>query len=146
MPDQKSQKTQAATKPAKLRHIAITVPDPEKAAAFYERSLGLKRVGGTDWAGARGVYLSDGVINLALLQYKTDEFAGERGTQFVGLHHFGFVVEDIDRARESVEQAGAKHWMGEPADGTGFYEVKYFDPNGVVFDITENGWTGAAKD
>jgi methylmalonyl-CoA/ethylmalonyl-CoA epimerase len=127
---------------AKLRHIAITVPDPEKAAAFYERSLGLKRVGGTDWAGARGVYLTDGVINLALLHYKTDEFAGERGTEFVGLHHIGFIVENIDEARKSVEAAGGKHWMGEPVDGSGFYEVKYFDPDGVVFDITENGWTG----
>ena len=131
---------------AKLRHIAITVRDPEKAAAFYERSLGLKRVGGTDWEGARGVYLTDGVINLALLRYKTDEFAGERGTGFVGLHHFGFIVQDIDETRKSVEAAGARHWMGEPASGSGFYEVKYFDPDGVVFDLTENGWTGASKD
>ena len=30
---------------AKLRHIAITVPDPEKAAQFYEKAFGLKRVG-----------------------------------------------------------------------------------------------------
>jgi predicted enzyme related to lactoylglutathione lyase len=40
---------------AKLRHIAITVPDPEKAAEFYMRAFGLERVGQTDWAGARGV-------------------------------------------------------------------------------------------
>ena len=38
---------------AKLRHIAITVPDPEKAAEFYERALGLKRVGTTDWEAPR---------------------------------------------------------------------------------------------
>jgi catechol 2,3-dioxygenase-like lactoylglutathione lyase family enzyme len=131
---------------AKLRHIAITVRDPEKAAAFYERSLGLRRVGGTDWEGARGVYLTDGVVNLALLRYKTDEFAGERGTGFVGLHHFGFIVQDIDETRKSVEAAGGRHGRGEPASGSGFYEVKYFDPDGVVFDLTENGWTGASKD
>ena len=28
------------TKPAKLRHIAITVPDPAKAAEFYMRAFG----------------------------------------------------------------------------------------------------------
>ena len=28
---------------AKLRHIAITVPDPEKAAQFYLRAFGMKR-------------------------------------------------------------------------------------------------------
>ena len=27
----------------KLRHIAISVPDVEKAAAFYESAFGLKR-------------------------------------------------------------------------------------------------------
>ena len=61
---------------AKLRHIAITVPDPAKAAEFYVKAFGLKKVGETDWTGARGVYLSDGVINLALLHYKTEEYAG----------------------------------------------------------------------
>jgi catechol 2,3-dioxygenase-like lactoylglutathione lyase family enzyme len=54
---------------AKLRHIAITVPDPQKAAAFYMRVFGMKKVGETDWVNARGVYLSDGTINLALLNY-----------------------------------------------------------------------------
>ena len=126
---------------AKLRHIAITVPDPEKTAAFYIEVFGLKRVGTTDWANARGVYLSDGTINIALLHYKTEEAAGERGTGFVGLHHIGFLVEDVAATRHRAEELGAAHWMGEPAEGGGFYEVKYHDPDGVVFDITENGWT-----
>lgn len=130
---------------AKLRHIAITVPDPEKAAEFYMRAFGLERVGQTDWAGAHGVYLSDGVMNIALLHYKKEEFAGERGRDFVGVHHFGFIVEDVAQARQAIEAAGGKHWMGEPVGGTGFYEVKYRDPDGVVFDITENGWTGASR-
>jgi catechol 2,3-dioxygenase-like lactoylglutathione lyase family enzyme len=101
---------------AKLRHIAITVPDPEKAAAFYMRAFGMERVGETDWANARGVYLTDGTINLALLHYKTEE------------------------------AAGGKHWMGEPTGGTGFYEVKFHDPDGIAFDVTANGWAGALKD
>ena len=63
---------------ARLRHIAITVPDPEKAAAFYIKAFGLKRVGETDWENAKGVYLSDGVVNLALLHYKTEAAAGHR--------------------------------------------------------------------
>ncbi|MDP3767881.1 MAG: VOC family protein, partial [Dehalococcoidia bacterium] len=65
---------------AKLRHIAISVPDPEKSAQFYEAAFGLTRVGTTDSPLATGVYLSDGVINVALLKYKTDDAAGkERG-------------------------------------------------------------------
>ena len=130
---------------AKLRHIALTVPDPEKAAKFYMEAFGLKRVGETDWAGASGVYLSDGVINIALLRYKSEDMAGHRGRSFVGVHHFGFIVEDVAAARRKVEAAGAKHWMGEPSEGGGFYEVKYHDPDGIVFDLTENGWAGTEK-
>ena len=131
---------------AKLRHIAITVPDPEKAAEFYIKAFGLKRVGTTDWHGAHGVYLTDGVMNLALLHYRKEEFAGSRGSAYVGAHHFGFIVEDLPATREAIEAAGGKHWMGEPVDGGGFYEVKYHDPDGGAFDITENGWTGASKE
>ena len=130
---------------AKLRHIAITVPDPEKAAAFYMRAFGMRRVGETDWENARGVYLSDGTINLALLHYKTEEAAGERGRDFVGVHHIGFLVEDVEASMRAVVAAGAKHWMGEPSEG-GFYEVKFHDPDGIAFDITANGWAGASKD
>ena len=64
---------------AKLRHIAITVPDPERAAEFYMRAFGLERVGSTDWEGAHGVYLSDGVMNIALLHYRKQQYAGARG-------------------------------------------------------------------
>ena len=48
---------------AKLRHIAITVPDAEKAAQFYVRAFGMQRVGETDWANARGVYLSGFLVD-----------------------------------------------------------------------------------
>jgi catechol 2,3-dioxygenase-like lactoylglutathione lyase family enzyme len=125
---------------AKLRHIAITVPDPEKAAAFYIEALGLRRVGTTNWEGAQGVYLSDGVMNIALLKYKKQEYAGKLGRQHVGVHHFGFIVEDVTSTRKPIEAAGGTHWMGEPAEGGGFYEVKYHDPDGIAFDITANGW------
>jgi lactoylglutathione lyase len=27
-----------------------------------------------------------------------------------------------------------------------FYEVKYTDPNGIVFDLTHTGWRGAVKE
>ena len=130
---------------ARLRHIAITVPDPEKAAAFYEHALGRKRVGTTDWEGAHGIYLSDGVMNLALLHYKEERYAGKLGAGHVGVHHFGFIVDDLASTRAAIEAAGGEHWMGEPAEGGGFYEVKYFDPEGIAFDITAHGWTGARK-
>jgi catechol 2,3-dioxygenase-like lactoylglutathione lyase family enzyme len=131
---------------AKLRHITITVPDPESAAQFYINAFGMERVGGTDWANAKGVYLSDGTVNLALLKYKNDTAAGERGADFVGIHHLGFWVDDVSQTREKIAAHGGQYWMGDVKHDGGFYEVKYFDPQGVVVDITEHGWKGATKD
>ena len=139
---------------AKLRHIALSVPDPWKTAEFYEQAFDMKRVGETDSALAQGVYVSDGVITVALLKYKTDEWSGyvegedERGKDFVGLHHFGFWVDSLDETEEKIEGAGGKYLMGRP-DGPEpdtFYEMKYRDPNGVIIDVTHLGWRGAIKD
>ena len=132
----------------KLRHIALSVPDPWKAAEFYMQAFGMKKVGETDSSLARGVYLTDGVMNVALLNYKSDQAAGEeRGKDYVGLHHIGFWVEDVDATRKAIEAAGGKYYMGEvPVKGNTFYEVKFRDPLGMIFDITEHGWGGASKD
>ncbi|MBC7780391.1 MAG: VOC family protein [Proteobacteria bacterium] len=132
----------------KLRHIALSVPDPWKAAEFYMQAFGMKKVGETDSTLARGVYLSDGVINMALLNYKTDEAAGEdRGRDFVGLHHLGFWVDDVEETRKRIEAAGGTYWMGEVASMSNiFYEVKFRDPHGMIIDTTAHGWGGASKD
>jgi catechol 2,3-dioxygenase-like lactoylglutathione lyase family enzyme len=133
---------------AKLRHIALSVPDPWKAAEFYMKAFGMRKVGETDSTLARGVYLTDGVINVALLNYKNDVAAGEeRGKDYVGLHHIGFWVEDVDETRKAIEAAGGKYYMGEiPKTSNTFYEIKYRDPLGLIFDISAHGWGGASKD
>lgn len=132
---------------SKLRHIALSVPDPWATAEFYMRAFGLKKVGEADTPLAMGVYLSDGTINIALLKYKTDELAGPLGKDYVGIHHMGFWVDDVKQGCEAAEAAGAKHFAGEPSTDNTFYEVKYRDPvNGLIFDISAHGWVGATKD
>lgn len=132
---------------AKLRHIALSVPDPEKTAEFYEKTFGLKRVGSTESVLASGVYLSDGYINLALLKYHTDEIAGVKGGKdYVGVHHFGFQVENADATKESVEKNGGSFFMDLPAlKDTLYYEEKYKDPDGIIFDISQHGWVTEAQ-
>ena len=125
--------------PAKLRHVALSVPDPEKAAAFYEKALGMTRVGENDHAGATAIYLTDGVMNVALLRYKTEEAAGGDPDTF-GIHHFGFVVDDPGAAGAEIEAAGGNWLMGEAKGSGAFYEIKYRDPDGQIFDINEGGW------
>ncbi|MCH8916724.1 MAG: VOC family protein [Alphaproteobacteria bacterium] len=130
---------------AKLRHIAMSVPDPHKAADFYCEAFDMKRVGERDSTLAKGVFVSDGVITVAFLNFKTD---AQGPKEFVGLHHIGFWVDDIREAEEKVEKAGAQYLMGRPEQDQGsvFYEEKFRDPNGVIFDITHVGWDGSVKD
>jgi methylmalonyl-CoA/ethylmalonyl-CoA epimerase len=132
---------------SKIRHIAIAVPDPDKAARFYEKALGLKRVGETHSALADGVYLTDGYINLAFLNYRTDEAAGrERGKDYVGVHHFGVQVDDLDQSAKAIESEGGRFFMDLPTDRNSVdYEAKYRDPNGIIFDISHRGWSTGRK-
>ena len=131
-----------------LRHIAMSVPDPWKTAEFYQQAFGMTKVGETDSSLARGVYLTDGIVNLALLNYKSDQASGDaRGKDYVGLHHVGFWVDDVASTRSNVEEAGGQYLMGEvPVKSNTFYEIKFRDPNGVILDISAAGWGGASKD
>ena len=139
---------------ARLRHVAMSVPDPWETARFYEEAFDMKRVGETDSELAQGVYVSDGVITVALLKYKTDEWAGkvpgvdERGKDYVGLHHLGFWVDDLDEAERKIEDAGGRYFMGRPEadEPSTFYEMKFRDPNQVIVDVTHLGWRGAVKE
>jgi catechol 2,3-dioxygenase-like lactoylglutathione lyase family enzyme len=131
----------------KLRHLALSVPDPEKTAEFYMSVFGMERVTSTKGPIADGVYLTDGTINLALLKYKVDEPLGEgKDKDFVGAHHIGFWVDDVPGSQQTIEQNGGSWFMGEMEGNDIFYELKFTDPNGQIFDITHNGWGGAKKD
>jgi catechol 2,3-dioxygenase-like lactoylglutathione lyase family enzyme len=132
---------------ARLRHIAVVVKDLEKAATFYEKVFELKRVGEEHLEMGSGIYLSDGVINLALLKYKGEAGSGLKDAAgFVGAHHFGFQVDDLEQARRRVEAAGGKFFftLGKTKDEANF-EMKFKDPDGVIFDISEKGWLGTGE-
>ena len=54
------------------------------------------------------IYLSDGDLNLAILNFKSDAVAGvERGKQWSGIHHIGFEVESLEAIAEKLAAAGS---------------------------------------
>ena len=130
---------------ARLRHFAIVVRDLERAAQFYEKVFDLKRVGRDDLEIGSGIYLSDGVVNLALLHYKSAKAAGvENLDDLIGSHHCGFQVEDLADAQKKIEAAGGKFFfdLGKTDEDMNF-ERKFKDPDGIIFDISKKGWLGA---
>jgi catechol 2,3-dioxygenase-like lactoylglutathione lyase family enzyme len=129
---------------ARLRHFAVVVKDLQKSAQFYEGVFGLKRVGEETLDFASAVYLSDGVINLALLNYNSERGSGlVNAKDFVGAHHFGFQVDDLAATQQRIEAAGGKFFfdLGNDAEKENF-ERKFKDPDGIIFDISKKGWQG----
>src|ERR1700733_14199696 len=120
---------------AKLRHAALIVEDPESTAKFFEQAFDLKRAG----TARRGIYMSDGTVNVALLKRENEK-------EKIGIYHFGMWVDDLDAAEKKVVGAGGEYLAGRPTSPNSFYEAKYRDPNGIVFDLTHTGWAGAVKE
>jgi len=134
----------------KIKHIALSTQDVEGTARFYIEVFGMKEVGKIDDPGTRGCFLTDGDINLAILNFKNDTAAGvERGNAWSGIHHIGFQVESLDAIGERLAQAGSERREDvEQALGVGGrqahgnVEVKYTGPDGVMLDVSETGWLG----
>jgi predicted enzyme related to lactoylglutathione lyase len=129
---------------ARLRHFAVVVGDLENSAKFYESVFGLKRVGQETLDFAAAIYLSDGVINLALLNYFGKRGSGlDDAKNYVGAHHFGFQVDDLAETQKRIEAMGGKFFfdLGNDAEKENF-ERKFKDPDGVIFDISKKGWQG----
>ena len=131
-----------------LRHVAITTHDVEKTAKFYIDVFEMKEMGKINDPGTTGCFLSDGVMNLAILKFKNDQAAGvERGMGFRGVHHIGFEVEDLAAIADKLAAAGStrRHDVEQAlgvVDGQRKHnvEVKYTGPDGVMLDVSETGW------
>ncbi len=128
----------------KLRHLALATNDPEKTAEFYKTAFGFKEIRKVTSDIAHGYFLSDGTLNIAILKFTAHDQLG-KGLDYVGLHHFGVVVEDVDEMIEKLEGMGAECFMRPPKEqgGLDYFEVKFRGPDGVVFDIANKEWPGA---
>lgn len=139
----------------KLRHIAIAVADTDATAKFYEQAFGMTRVRQS----ATSIMLTDGVISLAILDNKNSQEA--KGQD--GLHHVGFITDDVGGTGAKAELAGAAYADSDErvakrfenrgqlkdgqltADAQQQDQRKYVDPNGLKFDIVNpmharNSW------
>ena len=135
----------------KIKHIALSTQDVEATAKFYMDVFGMKQVGKVDSPGAKGYYLTDGDLNLAILNFKNDQVAGvERGKAWSGIHHIGFQVDDLGAIAEKLAAAGSERredinealGVGDGRRHGGNVEVKYRGPDNVVVDVSESGWVG----
>ena len=130
----------------RIKHIALTTKDPGKTADFYKEAFGLQEI---RRAPNGAVFLTDGYINLAILNWKTEKSAdvGANGPNYSGIHHFGFEVEDLDEAAGNIERARGERLeekagldMEMAAGGHRNFVMKWAGPDGGVIDISHTGW------
>ena len=132
---------------AKIKHIALTTGNPDKTAAFYKEAFGMQEVRRSP-SGA--VFLTDGYINLAILNWKTEEKdadVGPNGSNYSGIHHIGFEVDGLEETCAQLEKAqGTRITQKEGLDnamgprGPRNFEMKWAGPDGVVLDVSHTGW------
>ena len=137
----------------KIKHIALSTQDVEKTARFYVEVFGMTMIGKIDDPGTTGCFLTDGDINLAILNFKNDAVAGvERGKGWSGIHHIGFQVESLEAITERLKSAGSTPrddinqalGVGQYGERHANVEVKYNAPDGVTVDVSESGWVGTS--
>lgn len=81
------------------------------------------------------IALSDGVVSLVVIHPDNPNMKGET---IRGLHHIGFLIDDMKDVTEKVEANGATFVGGIKGTGSGLdTERKYVTPHGVNFDITK---------
>jgi predicted enzyme related to lactoylglutathione lyase len=79
-----------------IRHIAISSDDTEKLARFYREVFGFRPSRPTP-EGQRTIYLTDGYVELAILENTNQQNSN-------GIHHFGIKADDFDAEVKRVEK------------------------------------------
>jgi catechol 2,3-dioxygenase-like lactoylglutathione lyase family enzyme len=103
--------------------LAVNVPDPDEASAFYKQQFELSIVT-ADQEG--NVCLSDGKVALLLTQSRVRPKAG--------VQYFGIQVEDLTRLSKSLQADGIA--VSEDLPG----QIQFSDPEGNRVVVSERGW------
>jgi len=140
----------------KLRHIAISVQNPQEAAQFFIDVLGMKVMDKGEGPNPNYYLTDDGTIELALIRLTSPDIMGkERPADYEGLHHIGFEVDDLEEMQKRMantkfairddinnaikerNEARVKATGVVPKRRNGGVEVKYWGPAGITFDLTQ---------
>ena len=139
---------------ARIDHTAISVPDLERALAFYCDLLGFEIEIKTQWEnnvdsdtviGQRGTVGKNALIKaggtrIELFEYQSpvpQPQTAERPVWDHGITHLCFAVDDIHAEYERLKTAGV-HFNSEPVRMGRWYFVYGRDPFGNVFELKQS--------
>ncbi len=119
----------------RIVHIALKVPDLEKATKFYASVFGFKETKTSHDRGHVSRHMTDGNIDLALMVYDSVDVE-EAKLSGAGpcIHQWGIEVDDRDATAAQIEAGGGKIISRE--DGNAW---KFRAPDGTVAEIVKAG-------
>jgi catechol 2,3-dioxygenase-like lactoylglutathione lyase family enzyme len=138
----------------KLRHIAFISDDPKRLSDFYQKHFGFEECKVFP-SGSRMVI--DPLFNLAFLKSRGDQAGPVVGTHRTdgaelerqpGIHHYGFLVDDLNRAVAKLPASlnrGASPQVSAGvggAEGARPAEMRFIDPWGNNVDLSARGFLG----
>ena len=137
----------------KLRHIAFISKEPKLLSDFYQKYFGFEECKVFP-SGSRMVI--DPLFNLAFLQQAavtaavsgTHRADGSEAELTVGIHHYGFMVENLDTAVAKLPAGltrGAHPQISAGVSGPEAArpaEVRFIDPWGNNVDLSSRGYLG----
>lgn len=121
----------------RIRHMGVVTKDLEKAATFYEKVLGFKRLGPIRTPGhypGKAIDLSDGEVNYSLLcpDERVPLAPWAQGT--LGPNHIGVEIADTGAVVEALKAYGIEIY-GEDKSQVPPRFFKFLDPDGVEIDV-----------
>lgn len=128
--------------PMEIGRVALTVRDIGKVSAFYQRLLGLERIG----EGGEVVVLGAG--NRPLLELRADPVARQASSREAGLFHTAFLMPDRPAlARWLIHAAESRMPLQGASDHLVSEAIYLADPEGngieVYVDRPRSAWTYA---
>ena len=120
----------------RIVHIALKVDDLERTAQFYEKVFGFTEANTQKVRDHTSRHLSDGVIDLAIMQYDAGASSAESTAAGEGpcIHHFAVEVDDLDAAEREIKAYGC-----EIISDPGVIPVKFRAPGGTVCEVVPKG-------
>jgi catechol 2,3-dioxygenase-like lactoylglutathione lyase family enzyme len=137
-----------------IRHVATANKDPAGTAEFYQQHFDLKELFRQPYdTGEDGVWLSDGYIYFAILKHgsHTPLLGPDQSSDFCGIHHIGFMVDDQRAKVAELDAASVAHVQDNPAAPPrpslirNAPNEKFIGPDWVHFDVRDKGWNEAIR-
>ena len=122
----------------RLEHVNMTVKDVDTSIAFYQQLFDFK----VRWRGTiqgekgelKAAHVGNDEYYLALFEAEQGG-GGKTDYRAKGINHFAFVVDDIEKYRRRIEDAGFKiHFERDYEPGKRIY---FFDSNDVEIELVE---------